>query len=122
MTQFLKTMNNGGIEAIQAITVSKLIGIANTTQFIRCNDIDSVKDGEGRSHPWYVTTRGAMEMLLKRNFGGNVHAKNVFHAMDGLPDADRVEAALSILAKANPEALLVKPRGRPKVKPEPIAA
>lgn len=109
-SNFLETFN--GVSCVQALKVAKLIGIKNVTQFILCNEIDARKGGEGRSHPWYVTVPGAIQMLIKWNFGGYPVASKTFYDSGDLNDADRVCAVLASLEKSNPGVLELKPRGR----------
>lgn len=107
-----------GVECIQALKVAKLIGIKNVTQFIVGNNIDSVKGGDGRGFPWYVTVTGAMQMLIKRDFGGNMTASKFFHDLDRFNDEKRVCKVLEFLEEFNPGTLELKPRGR-RVKESP---
>jgi len=107
---FLETVQ--GVECIQALKIAKLIGIKNVTQFVRCNDIDAVKGGVGRQHPWFVTVQGAIQMLIKRDFGGDNLAANMFRRLGCLSDTDRVCTVLELLEELNPGILDLKPRGR----------
>ena len=110
MSIFLETVQ--GVECIQALKIAKLIGIKNVTQFVRCNDIDAVKGGVGRQHPWFVTVQGAIQMLIKRDFGGDSLAANMFRQLGWLSDTDRVCTVLALLEALNPGILDLKPRGR----------
>ena len=112
---FLETVD--GVECIQALKIAKLIRIKNVTQFVRCNDIDAVKSGVGRQHPWFVTVQGAIQMMIKRDFGGDVLAANMFRRLGRLNDTDRVCTILELLEELNPGILDLKPRGR-RVKKE----
>lgn len=107
---FLETVQD--VEVIQALKIAKLIGIKNVTQFVRCNHIDSVKGGVGREFPWYVTVQGAVQMLIKRDFGGNTIAAGLFRYLERRSDADRVCMVLDLLEEFNPGILELKPRGR----------
>ena len=107
---FLETVD--GVECIQALKIAKLIGIKNVTQFVRCNDIDAVKGGEGRKFPWFVTVQGAIQMMIKRDFGGDLIAANMFRRLGRLSDTDRVCTILELLEELNPGILDLKPRGR----------
>ena len=107
---FLETRN--GVEVIQALKVAKLCNIKNVTQFMIGNKIDSIKGGVGRTYPWYVTVTGAVQMLIKRDFGGDVVAAKFFHDSDRLSDAVRVRKVLEFLEESNPGTLELGPRGR----------
>ena len=109
---FFETRN--GIEIIQALKVAKLCKIKNVTQFMIGNRIDSVKGGIGRTYPWYVTVAGAMQMLIKRDFGGNTIAAKIFHDSDHLSDSVRVLKVLEFLEASNPGTLELGTRGRKK--------
>ena len=110
MTTFLETID--GVKCVQALKVAKLVGIKNTTQFIRSNNTDSIKGGAGRSFPWYVTMSGAIQMMIRRDFGGNTIAAGFFRHLERRSDADRVCMVLELLEDCNPGILEPKPRGR----------
>ena len=110
VSKFLERVD--GVECIQALKVAKLIGIKNVTQFIQWNKTESLKGGAGRSFPWYVTVPGAMQMLLRRNFGGNEIAAGYFRHLERRSDADRVCMVLELLEEFSPGILDLKPRGR----------
>ena len=112
MSTFLETID--GVDCIQGLKLAKLLGIKNLTQFIGSNNIESVKGGNGRTLPWHVTVPGAMQMILRRDFGGNKIAANMFSRLDRLNDIDRVCMVLGLLEEFNPEILRRKPRRGPK--------
>ena len=59
-----------------------------------------------------MTVPGAMQMMLRRNFGGNEIAAGFFRHLERRSDADRVCMVLELLEEFSPGILDLKPRGR----------
>lgn len=108
MTDFLEWIDESPY--IQAITISKLLGITNTAQYLKTHNIDSRRHRDTRTSPYYVSIRGASEMLIKRNFGKSITATNAYSSASS--DAERVVAALSVLDAEQPGKLDLKAQGR----------
>lgn len=102
----------GGVEYIQAIKIGKLLAIPNTSQFLDNNKIVSRKFSRARTSPWYISVSGAIQMLVKRNFGGNEAAAALFYRNDRLKDSARVCLVLEFLEAQEPGILDLKPAGR----------
>ena len=106
---FLEKFGSG--QYIQAVKIRKLLGIANASQYLDNNKVHSVKFAKASTGRLYVTVSGAVQILIKRNFGGNKKAAELYYANDDLSDADRVCLVLGFLESQSPGILELKPVG-----------
>ena len=107
---FLESAN--GVKYIHAVKIGKLLKIPNTTQFLGNNKITSVKFSKTVTSRLCISVPGAIQMLVKRNFGGNEAAAVLFYRNDQLKDLDRVRLVLEFLEAQEPGILDLKPAGR----------